>query len=103
MRCYLFSQHTEERGIYLESDGQKTTRVPDPDEISIHKLKGDIDFRSDVHQATQQANIVVTDPPFSLFREYVEQLVNDKKQFVIIGHNAITYKEIFTLIKENKL
>ena len=51
-----------------------------------------------------QADIVVTNPPFSLFREYVAQLVAHNKQFLIIGNkNAITYKEIFTLIKENKL
>ena len=102
----LFSQHTEERGIYLEYDGDKNdNRVPDPDEIGIHTLKGDGDFRSEECVALlKRANIVVTNPPFSLFREYVEQLVKWKKQFVIIGnHNAITYREIFTLIKENKL
>lgn len=102
----LFSQNIEERGIYLEYDGdKKDKRVPDPDEIGIHKLKSDGDFRSEECVALlKQANIVVTNPPFSLFREYVEQLVKDKKQFVIIGnHNAITYREIFTLIKDNKL
>ena len=52
----------------------------------------------------KQADIVVTNPPFSLFREYVSQLVEYNKKFVIVGHqNAITYKEIFKLIKENKL
>ena len=51
-----------------------------------------------------QADIVVTNPPFSLFREYVAQLIEHDKKFVIVGHqNAITYKEIFKLIKENKL
>ncbi len=52
----------------------------------------------------KQADIVVTNPPFSLFREYVAQLVAHDKQFLMIGSkNAITYKEIFKLIKENKL
>ncbi len=68
-------------------------------------LEGDGDFRSDECIALlKQADIVVTNPPFSLFREYVKQLVDYKKQFVIIGNmNAITYKEIFPQIKENKI
>lgn len=63
------------------------------------------DFRSsDCIELLKQSDIVVTNPPFSLFREYVAQLVEYKKKFVIIGNkNAITYKEIFALIKENKL
>jgi len=100
----LFSQHKDESGIYLEYDGDKNNnRVPDPNEIGIHKLKGDGDFRSEeCIKLLQQADIVVTNPPFSLFREYVEQLVKHKKKFLIIGnHNAIIYKEIFRLIKEN--
>ncbi len=68
-------------------------------------LEGDGDFRSDECVALlKQADIVVTNPPFSLFREYVKQLVDYEKRFVIIGNmNAITYKEIFPKIKENKL
>lgn len=63
------------------------------------------DFRSsDCIELLKQSDIVVTNPPFSLFREYVAQLVEYNKKFVIIGHqNAITYKEIFKLIKENKI
>lgn len=63
------------------------------------------DFRSDeCVELLKQADIVVTNPPFSLFREYVAQLVEYEKKFLIIGNqNAITYKEIFHLIKENKL
>ena len=102
----LFSKHTSERGIYLQYDGDKNdNRVPDPDEIGIHNLKGDGDFRSEeCVKLLKQADIVVTNPPFSLFREYVEQLVKYKKKFLIIGnHNAITYKEIFGLIKENTI
>lgn len=68
-------------------------------------LEGDGDFRSaECVQLLKQADIVVTNPPFSLFREYVTQLIFYEKDFVIIGSkNAITYKDIFKLIKENKL
>src|ERR1017187_1913797 len=102
----LFSKHTAENGIYLEYDGDKNNnRVPDPDEIGIHKFKGDGDFRSEeCIKLLKQADIVVTNPPFSLFREYVEQLVTSKKKFVLIGNqNAISYKEIFGFIKGNKM
>ena len=68
-------------------------------------LKNDGDFRSDeCIDLLKQADIVVTNPPFSLFKEYVAQLMEYQKQFLIIGNiNAITYKETFPLIKENKL
>ncbi|MDR0367805.1 MAG: adenine-specific methyltransferase EcoRI family protein, partial [Bacteroidales bacterium] len=67
-------------------------------------FKGDGDFRSkESIELLKQADIVVTNPPFSLFREYVAQLTKYDKKFLIIGNiNAITYKEIFKLIKENK-
>lgn len=63
------------------------------------------DFRSEeCIKLLKQSDIVVTNPPFSLFREYIKQLVDNKKQFVVIGTmNAITYKEIFPLIKNNKV
>lgn len=63
------------------------------------------DFRSDMSiELLQQADIVVTNPPFSLFREYVAQLMQYGKQFLIIGNkNAITYKEIFPLLKNNQM
>lgn len=63
------------------------------------------DFRSDMSiELLQQADIVVTNPPFSLFREYVAQLMQYGKQFLIIGNkNAITYKEIFPLLKDNQM
>lgn len=68
-------------------------------------LEGDGDFRSDeCVELLRQADIVVTNPPFSLFREYVKQLFEHEKKFVIIGNmNAITYKEIFPLIKDNRM
>lgn len=68
-------------------------------------LTGNGDFRSkESIELLKQADIICTNPPFSLFREYVAQLVEHKKKFLIIGNqNAITYKEIFKLIKENKI
>lgn len=72
---------------------------------SLSVLKGDGDFRSDeCIELLKQSDIVVTNPPFSLFREYVAQLVKFDKRFIIIGNqNAITYKEIFPLIAQNYL
>ena len=69
------------------------------------QLKGNGDFRSDeCVEFLKKADIVVTNPPFSLFREYVAQLMSYEKKFVIIGNqNALTYKEIFPLIKHNKM
>jgi hypothetical protein len=68
-------------------------------------MEGDGDFRSDeCIELLKQSDIVITNPPFSLFREYVTQLIENKKKFIIIGdQNAITYKEIFKYIKENKI
>lgn len=71
----------------------------------LSTLKGNGDFRSpECIEFLKEADIVVTNPPFSLFREYVSQLMEYSKKFLIIGNvNAITYKEIFPLIKDNKL
>ncbi|MDD4358298.1 MAG: adenine-specific methyltransferase EcoRI family protein [Candidatus Pacebacteria bacterium] len=68
-------------------------------------LKGDGDFRSvESIKILKEADIIVTNPPFSLFREYVMQLMKYKKKFLIIGNiNAVSYRDIFTLLKENKL
>ncbi len=75
------------------------------DENSLVLLEGDGDFRSaECVALLREADIVVTNPPFSLFREYVAQLVAYKKKFLIIGNvNAITYKEVFPLIRENEI
>lgn len=102
----LFSQGQSEKAIYLIYEGDKNgNNIPDPEEIGIHPLKGDGDFRSkECIELLKQADIVVTNPPFSLFREYVAQLMEYEKKFLIIGtQNAIHYKEIFPLIKANKL
>lgn len=73
--------------------------------VQLTQLKENGDFRSpECVELLKEADIVVTNPPFSLFREYVAQLVEYNKKFVIVGNqNAITYKEIFPLIKENKI
>lgn len=102
----LFSSNDSEKAIYLEYTGDKNgNSIPDTSEIGIKELKGDGDFRSpESIELLKQADIVVTNPPFSLFREYVAQLIEFDKKFVIVGHqNAITYKDIFKLIKQNKL
>jgi len=102
----LFNQNDSEHAICLVYDGDKNgNSVPDVSEIGIRHLTGDGDFRSqECIEILKQADIVVTNPPFSLFREYVAQLVEYDKKFIIIGHqNAITYKEVFKLIKENKM
>ena len=71
----------------------------------VWQLEGDGDFRSDESiELLQQSDIVVTNPPFSLYKEYVAQLIEHEKQFVIIGNmNSVTYREIFPLIQENKI
>jgi hypothetical protein len=102
----LFSENESEKAIYLEYTGDKNgNKVPDIEEIGVHELKGDGDFRNpESIELLKQADIVVTNPPFSLFREYVAQLIEYDKKFIILGNqNAITYKEIFKLIKENKM
>ena len=102
----LFSKNDAEQAIYLEYTGDKNgNNIPDPEEIGIRNLQGDGDFRSQESiDLLKQADIVVTNPPFSLFREYLAQLIEYKKKFVIVGHqNAISYKGIFNLIQENKL
>jgi len=102
----LFSQNNSEQAICLVYDGDKSgNNLPDTDEIGITHLKGDGDFRSDECIAIlKQADIVVTNPPFSLFREYVAQLMEFDKKFLIIGNqNAISYKEIFEFVKEDRI
>ena len=102
----MFSQNDAEKAIWLEYDGtENATGVPFLEDIGIHYLEGDGDFRSqECIDLLKRADIVVTNPPFSLFREYVAQLMKYEKKFIIIGNkNAITYKEVFSLIKDNRL
>lgn len=101
-----FSENDSSQAVMLEYTGDKNGNfVPDPEEIGVTELKGDGDFRSpECLELLKQADIVVTNPPFSLFRDYVAQLMEHKKKFLIIGNvNATTYKEIFPLVQQNKL
>jgi len=123
----LFTQNDSEQSVYIEYKRNENGRlipypeymrsiagtykggendVVEPNDIGVGRLKdSNGDFRSHACvELLKQADVVVTNPPFSLFREYVAQLVEHDKKFVIIGSmNAVTYKEIFKLIKENKL
>lgn len=101
----LISTHynkTGEASYKMEYDGGND---PDVSNGNIIVLKGNGDFRSDeCIQLLRDSDIVVTNPPFSLFREYIELLMKHKKKFLVLGNqNAITYKEIFPLIKNNEL
>ena len=94
------------KGVVLIYEGDKNgNRTVDDSEITVTELNGNGDFRSEeCIEFLKEADVVVTNPPFSLFREYVTQLIEYGKKFLIIGNmNAITYKEIFPYIKNNKL
>lgn len=97
----LFNTETSSNGFFYEYTGDKEEK---PSSFNVVYFRGDGDFRSQESiRLLKQSDIVVTNPPFSLFREYVAQLIKYDKKFLIIGNiNAITYKEIFKLIKENK-
>ena len=100
---------------HYEKGGRSTMYILDKDntgdgiicseDISEIPMNGDGDFRSEeCIKYLKQADIVITNPPFSLFREYISQLIKYKKKFLVIGHqNAISYKDIFKLIKEQKI
>jgi hypothetical protein len=93
----LFNNKIDENGFYIEYDDMKNEKK----EI---QFSGDGDFRSSESiELLKKSDIVVTNPPFSLFREYIAQLIKYDKKFLVIGNiNAITYKEIFKLIKGNE-
>ena len=94
------------KGVVLIYEGDKNgNRKVDSEEIVVKELNGNGDFRSEeCIEFLKECDVVVTNPPFSLFREYVAQLMEYGKKFIVIGNtNAITYKEIFPYIKENKL
>ena len=104
----LFSQNASDHSIMLEySGGADESRDPTKDEIAkwVRPLKGDGDFRSEeCVEILKAADIVVTNPPFSLFREFIAMLVKHDKKFLVIGqHNAIHYAEIFPLFKQGRI
>ena len=90
--------------FFLQRDinNDKTVNVND---LEWHYLKGDGDFRSsEIMKLRDESDIIITNPPFSLFRDFLTWILNSDKQFLIIGNmNAITYKDVFPLIKENKM
>ena len=96
----------EGKGVVLVYEGDKNgNRKVEDNEIVVRQLEGSGDFRSEeCIEFLKEADVVVTNPPFSLFREYVRRLMDYGKKFLVIGSmNAITYKEIFPYIKNNEL
>ena len=106
----LMSTHYDENGraMYIELDGDLNGdgKISKDDLMyASYPLGGNGDFRSEESiEMLKEADIVVTNPPFSLFREYIAQLIEYDKKFLVVGTiQAITYKEIFPLIKGNKM
>lgn len=89
----------------LTKDKNNNNNRVDINNLNWRYLEGDGDFRSkEVKKLRDESDIIITNPPFSLFREFVDWIVEAKKEFLIIGNkNAIAYKEIFKLIKDNKI
>lgn len=88
----------------LEHDTTNDGKI-DINDLEWHYLEGDGDFRSDeIRKLREEADIIITNPPFSQFRIFLSWIIESNKQFLIIGNiNALTYKEVFPLIKENKV
>lgn len=90
---------------YIYTGDKNGNNIPDLEEIEVIELKGTGGFETEeCVELLKEADIVVSNPPFSKFREYVSLLVEHDKKFIVVGNkNAITYKTIFPLIKDNKL
>jgi len=101
----LFSSEDSEKAVFLEYDGENETYTTNHPLGVVKPLKGNGDFRnSECIELLKQSDIVVTNPPFSLFREYIAQLIQYNKKFLIIGpRNAIIYKEVFPEIKNDRI
>jgi len=107
---YAASQNGEapknERGkiFVLDHDTNRNGRI-DFEDLEWEYLKGDGDFRSEeVCRLRDEADVIVTNPPFSMFREFLAWIINAEKRFLIIGNiNCVTYKEVFPLIKANRI
>ena len=103
LKKLIATHYDAEKATYkLEYEGGDDSNVEAGEETP---LKQNGDFRSqECIELLQEADVVITNPPFSLFREYVAQLIQYNKKFIIIGNqNAVTYKDIFPLIKDNKI
>ena len=103
--CTSFEMDGSHGKVAIYEGNKNGNYITDSDEWTTYKLEGNGDFRSaECVELLKQSDVVVTNPPFSLFRDFVAQLVKYDKKFLIIGNmNAITYKEIFPLIKDNKI
>ena len=101
-----YSLHDSEKSLKLIYEGDKNkNRVPDKEEIEIINLAGDGDFRnSESIEILKECDIVVTNPPFTYFRQLISILIENDKKFIVIGQsNALTYQEIFPLFRDNKI
>ena len=101
----LFSTNESEKAVYMVYDGAWNGNVPDWDAVDIHYLEGDGDFRSEeCIGLLRQCDVVVTNPPFSLFRPYITQLLDYGKEFLILGRmSAIDYTEVFPHILSGRV
>lgn len=103
---YDESKHETHGKLFTLTSDTDGSGMVDTDDIEFSGyLEGNGDFRSaEVKKLRDEADIIITNPPFSLFREFLAWILEANKQFVIIGSkNAITYKEVFPLLKENKI
>lgn len=102
--CNIFNYDVNKNnsGYYYEYTGNNDVVIPSIDDVKF--FYGNGDFRSDESiELLKQSDIVITNPPFSLFREFIDLVIKHGKHFLVIGNiNAITYKDIFALIKDNK-
>ena len=104
LTCVSYSEYGHGMKYVFDGDTNKN-RMVDDEEITITELNGHGDFRDDECRALlAEADVVVTNPPFSLFREFIALMMEFNKKFLIIGNtNGITYKEVFPYIKNNEL
>ena len=103
---YDESKHDTHGKLFTLTHDKNGSGNIDTDDIEVSGyLEGDGDFRSEeVRRLRDESDIIITNPPFSLFREFLTWIMEAGKQFVIIGNqNAITYKEVFPLLKDNKI
>ena len=103
--CTSYGDGDENGKVCIYTGDKNGNRIPEIEEWYCYELDGKGDFRSDACiELLKESDIVVTNPPFSLFREFVATLEKYNKKYLIIGNmNAITYKEVFPLIKNNKM
>ena len=103
--CYAIEGQNDNHGKILVLEKNDLPDRIDFNNLNREYLKGDGDFRSEeVSALRDEADIIITNPPFSLFREFLAWIVRANKRFLIIGNmNAVTYREVFPLIKENKV